>query len=103
LSVGDTDKLKNRRKEMIELKSKEKVAKAIERAKARHPRVMVRRFGEYQVTGSAGNLYTVRCERRDGVKVVDCECVAGQYGTPCFHAMAAASVHIGIASMRKAA
>jgi hypothetical protein len=29
--------------------------------------------------------------------------VAGQYGTPCFHAMAAASVHIGIAYMRKAA
>jgi hypothetical protein len=88
---------------MIELRSKEGVAKAIERAKARHPRVMVKRFGEYQVTGSAGNLYTVRCERRGGVKVIDCECVAGQYGTPCFHAMAAASVHIGIASMRRAA
>ena len=41
----------------------------IERAKARHPRVTVKRFGEYQVTGSAGNTYTVRCERRNGVKV----------------------------------
>jgi hypothetical protein len=88
---------------MIELKSREQMAKAIERAKAHHPRVTVRRFGEYQVTGSAGNLYTVRCERRNGVKVVDCECVAGQFGSECFHAAAAVSVHIGIASMRRAA
>jgi hypothetical protein len=88
---------------MIELKSKEQVAKAIERAKARHPRVTVKKFGEYQVTGSAGNLYTVRCERRNGVKLVDCECVAGRFGSPCFHAMAAASVHIGLASIRRAA
>lgn len=88
---------------MIELKNKEKMAKAIERAKAHHPRVTVKRFGEYQVTGSAGNLYTVRCERRNGVKTVSCQCVAGQFGSPCFHAMAAAAVHIGIASMRRAA
>lgn len=88
---------------MIELRSREQVARAIERAKACHPRVKVKRFGEYQVTGSAGSLYTVRCERRDGVKVVDCDCVAGQFGTPCFHAMAAAAVHIGIASMRRVA
>lgn len=88
---------------MIELRRKEDVARAIERAKARHPRVKVKKFGEYQVTGSAGRLYTVRCERRGAVKVVDCDCVAGQFGTPCFHAMAAACVHIGIARMRQAA
>ena len=88
---------------MIELKSREQMAKAIERAKAHHPRVTVKKFGEYRVTGSAGNLYTVRCEKRNGVKVVDCECVAGQFGSECFHAAAAASVHIGIASMRRAA
>lgn len=88
---------------MIELRSREQMAKAIERAKARHPRVTVKKFGEYQVTGSAGNLYTVRCERRGSVKVVDCECVAGQFGSACFHAAAAVSVHIGLASMRRAA
>ena len=87
---------------MIELKSREKVLRAIQRAKARHPRVKVKKFGEYEVTGSSGHIYTVRCERRNGVKVVDCECVAGQFGTPCFHAMAAACVHIGIAWMRQA-
>lgn len=88
---------------MIELRNREQMAKAIERAKARHPRVTVKKFGEYQVTGSVGNVYTVRCERRGGVKTVDCECVAGRFGTPCYHALAAASVHIGIASMRRAA
>jgi hypothetical protein len=88
---------------MIELRKSEQTAKAIERAKARHPRVIFRKFGEYQVAGSTGNLYTVRCERRGRVKVVDCECVAGKFGTPCYHALAAASVHIGIASMRRAA
>jgi hypothetical protein len=88
---------------MIELKKSEQTAKAIKRAKARHPRVIVKKFGEYQVTGRTGNLYTVRCERRGGVKLVDCECVAGRFGSYCYHAMAAASVHIGIASMRKAA
>lgn len=88
---------------MIELKRREDVARAIERAKARHPRVSVRKFGEYEVTGSAGNVYTVRCEKRGAVKVVDCNCVAGQFGTPCFHALAAASLHIGLARMRQAA
>jgi hypothetical protein len=88
---------------MIELKSREQMAKAIERAKARHPRVTVRKFGEYLVTGTAGNLYTVRCEKRGAVKVVDCECVAGQFGSPCFHAAAAVSLHVGLAARRKAA
>lgn len=86
---------------MVELTTPEALAKAIQRAKARHPRVTVKRFGEYQVVGSAGNLYTVRCERRGKIKVVICDCVSGKFGTPCFHAMAAASVHIGIASMRR--
>src|SRR5947209_2543469 len=42
---------------MIELRSREQVARSIERAKARHPRVKVKKFGEYQVTGSAGSAY----------------------------------------------
>ncbi len=88
---------------MIELRSRAQVARAIERAKARRPRVTVKSFGVYQVTGSAGNLYIVRCEKRGGIKFLDCECVAGRFGSPCFHAMAAVSVHIGIASMRRAA
>ncbi len=82
---------------MFILKSQATIEKAIERAKAVRPRVRVRTFGEYAVSGSAGNTYTVKCERRDGQKVVDCSCVAGQFGTPCFHAAAAVAQHIYMA------
>jgi hypothetical protein len=79
---------------MFILKNQATIEKAILRAKAVHPRVHVKGFGEYLVTGSAGNLYNVRCERRNGVKVVDCNCPAGTFGTPCFHAAAAVAQHI---------
>lgn len=55
---------------MFILKDKETIQKASERAKALHPKVSVRRFGEYQVTGSAGALSTVRCERHGALKMV---------------------------------
>lgn len=84
---------------MFILKSKEQIQRAIERAKARHTRVSFRAFGEYIVRGSARD-YTVRCERRGSHKVVDCECVAGQHGTPCYHAASALSLHIGLAGQR---
>ena len=73
---------------MFILKNQEQIRKQIERAKAVHPKVSVKTFGEYEVTGSAGNHYTVRCEKRNELKVVDCNCVAGTFGTPCFHAAA---------------
>ena len=78
---------------MFILKSKETILKAMERAKAVHPKVRIRAFGEYLVTGSAGNIYTVKCERRNGLKVIDCNCIAGTFGTPCFHAAAAIPLH----------
>ena len=83
---------------MFILKGKETIRKAIERAKAVHPKVHVKAFGEHEVTGSAGNLYTVRCERRNGLKIVDCNCVAGTFGTPCFHAAAAIAQHTYMAA-----
>jgi hypothetical protein len=83
---------------MFILKSVETIRKAIERARAVHPKVRVRTFGEYEVSGSAGNAYTVKCERRNGLKVIDCNCVAGTFGTPCFHAAAAIAQHSYIAS-----
>jgi hypothetical protein len=87
---------------MFILESRETISKAIERAKAIHPKVRVRSFGEYEVTGSKGTRYTVRCERRNGLKVVDCDCVAGTFGTPCFHAASALPVHIHMATRRAA-
>jgi hypothetical protein len=83
---------------MFILKSLETIQKAIERAKAVRPKVHVKAFGEYEVTGRAGNRYTVRCARRNGLKVVDCDCVAGTFGTPCFHAAAAIAQHMYVAT-----
>lgn len=85
---------------MFILRSRAQLAKAIERAKANHTAVKFRKFGEYLVKGSSGNFYTVRCQRQDGQRVVDCECVAGQYGTPCYHAASALSLHVGLAAQR---
>lgn len=84
---------------MFILKSAEQIKRAVETARRRHTRVSFRGFGEYVVKGTARD-YTVRCERRGGHKVVDCECVAGQYGSPCYHAAAALSLHVGLAAQR---
>ncbi len=83
---------------MFILHGQETIGKAIERAKAVHPKVSVKQFGEYLVTGSAGSRYTVRCERRGSLKVVDCVCVVGTFGTPCFHAAAAIAQHMHMAA-----
>ncbi len=79
------------------LKNKAQIEKAIERAKAIHPKVRVKTFGEYEVTGHSGALYTVRCARKGGVKVVDCSCPAGQHSTPCFHSVVAIAQHTYLA------
>jgi len=84
---------------MFILRSKEQLQKAIERAKANRPRVSFKSFGRYVVTGASRD-YSVTCERKNGVKLVACECIAGQYGSPCYHAAAALSLHVGLAAQR---
>lgn len=88
---------------MFILKSKEQISKAIETARRRHTSVKFVAFGEYKVRGAAGNFYTVRCEKRNGLKVVACECPAGQFGSPCYHAAASLSLHVGLAAQRATA
>jgi hypothetical protein len=78
------------------------VARAIENARALHPKVKMRRFGEYEVSGSKGNAYTVKCYRDRGQRVIDCECPTRD-GIACKHGMAAVSLHIGLAAQRRAA
>jgi hypothetical protein len=73
--------------------------KAIENAKALHPKVKMVEFGKYEVTGSKGNIYTVRCSRQNGQKVVDCSCQTRDL-TACKHGMAAVSLHIAVARQR---
>jgi hypothetical protein len=75
------------------------IAKAIERAKALHPKVRMISFGTYEVTGSNGNTYTVRCQRQSIGKVVDCTCQTRDF-TACKHGMAAVSLHIAMARYR---
>jgi hypothetical protein len=72
---------------------KTEIAKAIENAKALHPKVRMVRFGLYEVTGSKGNTYAVRCWRERGMKHVDCTCPTKD-GVACKHAMAAVGLHI---------
>ncbi len=78
------------------------ISRAIENAKALHPRVRMRSFGEYEVSGSKGNNYTVKCYRANGEKVINCTCPTRD-GIACKHGMAAVSLHIGLAAQRRAA
>lgn len=84
---------------MFILKSQKQLTKAIERAKAVRPKVRVHQLGRYAVQGHAGNFYTVTCERKNGVKTVDCSCPAGQHGTPCYHSAVAVGLHICLAQV----
>ena len=85
---------------MFIVTKKEALTKAITRAKALHPRVRFVRFGEYQVTGSEGNEYTVRCYRDEqNQKVVECECPT-KNGIACKHGVAALPLHIHLAAQR---
>jgi hypothetical protein len=75
------------------------IQKAITNAKALHPKVKMIEFGKYEVTGSLGNIYTVRCYRSAGEKIVECNC-ATRSGIACKHGMAACSLHIAMAAQR---
>ena len=77
-------------------------SRAIENAKALHPKVKMLRFGEYEVSGSKGNSYTVKCYRAKGEKIIDCECRTRD-GVACKHGLAAVSLHIHVAATRLAA
>jgi hypothetical protein len=72
---------------------------AITNAKALHPKVKMIEFGKYEVMGSKGNIYTVRCYRQFGEKIVECNC-ATRPGVACKHGMAAVSLHIAMAAQR---
>jgi hypothetical protein len=82
---------------MFILRNREQITKAIENARVLHPKVRMVEFGEYEVTGSKGNTYTVLCYRAGGEKIVDCNCPAR---VPCKHSAAALQVHIYMAARR---
>lgn len=89
---------------MIELKSREQMAKAIKRARQLKPFVRVRGFRWYECQSSDGTqTYTIHFYKDGKRRLGECNCQGGQRGLVCYHLVASAAVHIGIASMRRAA
>ncbi|MBD0369782.1 MAG: hypothetical protein ICV60_02935 [Pyrinomonadaceae bacterium] len=89
---------------MIELKSKEQMAKAIKRARQLKPFVRVRGFRWYEVQSSRSEeIYTIHFYKEGKRRLGECNCKGAQRGYVCYHLAASAAVHIGITSMRKAA
>ena len=89
---------------MIELKSKEQMAKAIKRAKQLKPFVRVRGFRWYECKSSNGeNIYTIHFYKSGKQRLAECNCKAGERGLVCYHIAGAVAVHIGMAAMRRAA
>lgn len=78
------------------------LSRAIQNAKALRPKVRMICFGEYKVTGSKGNEYTVKCYRFFGEKVVDCNCKTRD-GIACKHAASVIMLHLHVAATRRAA
>lgn len=78
------------------------ISRAVKNAKALHTKVKMIRFGEYQVSGSKGNNYTVKCYRFFGEKVVECNCKTRD-GVACKHGIAAVTLHRHVAATRIAA
>lgn len=91
---------------LIELRSRDQMAKAIERARERKPFVRVVGYRWYLVQSSDGTqTYTIHFYDRGipGRLLSECTCPAGERGLVCYHVAGAAAVHLGIESMRRAA
>jgi hypothetical protein len=78
------------------------LSRAIQNAKALRPKVRMVCFGEYKVTGTKGNEYTVRCYRFFGEKVIECSCRTKD-GVACKHGVSAVLLHLHVAATRIAA
>jgi hypothetical protein len=88
---------------MIKLEAN-KMAKAVERAKAIHPRVKMigeRRFLVWRRERHVESAYTVRFVVANGNKLAECNCKAGQAEMLCYHVAAAAQVNVMMQSMRR--
>jgi hypothetical protein len=94
---------KKENQQMIELRSKEQLAKAIERAKAGKLFVQPSKlFRQYHVTNrETGAQYTVDFfVRKDNKRFGHCTCKGGMAGYACKHLCAAASYHLMRAAAR---
>ncbi len=86
---------------MIRLQNDNAMKRAIERAKARKPRVRCISSAEriYTVTSRTSDvIYIVKFAVANGLKLAECECKAGQAHQLCVHVAAAAAVNIALHS-----
>ena len=81
------------------------MATAIENARKvrSHVRVISAEDRTYAVTGSKGDVYTVKFVVKGRDKFAQCSCPAGEFNKMCRHIPAAASVNIAVQSMRRQA
>lgn len=66
-----------------------KLRKAKQKAYEERPDVITDSLGSYRVEGSGGSYYNVSVAPIGYRLTVHCECTAGMYGNPCYHAAAA--------------
>ncbi len=86
---------------MIQLTTAATIQNAINKARTVKPLVRIVKFGSYDVTNKqTGAQYTVTCEKREGKRFAHCTCKAGERGQACYHALAAVSAHIQLATER---
>jgi hypothetical protein len=86
---------------MFILKNQTQLERAITKAKQFRPRVEFDAFGRYRVSGSKG-YYTVICRKDErGYKTIACTCRGAEKGLVCYHAVAALSLHVGLARQRQ--
>jgi|GEM_PF-942529 len=82
---------------MIEI-NRNKLAKAVEKARKVKNFVHMIEFRIYEVTTPELRAYTVAFQTRDGKKFATCTCKAGKLNVPCHHIAAALALHLVIAS-----
>ena len=88
---------------MIELKSREQLSRAIERAKTSKLFVQTTSlFRQYRVTNRDNDhQYLVDFFVRNGKRFGHCSCKAGLQGYACKHLAAAAGLHVCLAEVRQ--
>lgn len=87
---------------MIELRNRDQLSNAINRAKAEARNLLVQTTNavrQYRVTNKAnGNVYLVNFFiRTDGKRFAHCTCLAGEKGISCKHIAASAALNIYLA------
>lgn len=87
---------------MIQIHLNDKAMKrAGQRAMTKRPTVKVLAFRLYRVINREGRAYNVAFHVRNGHKLAQCTCAAGESGQLCYHVASALPIHCHIAKTRQ--